>query len=418
MIQHLRVVPLLYLHPVRAFHALLDHGSGTTALLLAAAVLCMLWLPGPRPAAVYQPVAPAYSSAQDDADYDIPVATPMDRATAEGLRFLAPSGPAALAMLILVFIPIAIVIVARLDSLGTNGVVLRRDYMPVLATVVTAWAAAYLPAAILRWFFPTIALPIAAHVYFLVLSVIALRVILGTSAVRAATATMGACCASILVLSGSGVWSPMLYVLGSPCLIYMVYASVNFEIGMLSRGLSGRQSLKRNLEAAALNPRDADAHYQLGLIYAQRRSYAEAQASFEMAMSIDAEHAESRYELGRVFAAQNRFSEAVDQFQRAAAFDDKLASNEVWRELGLSYLRLGNTAEALAALEKYTDRRAYDPEGLVHYGNALKQAGKPAEAREQFQRAVVAVKTMPGHRRNRLARWQKEAQDGLARCSS
>jgi len=37
MLGHLRAVPLLYFRPVRAINALLDHGSGGTALLLAVA---------------------------------------------------------------------------------------------------------------------------------------------------------------------------------------------------------------------------------------------------------------------------------------------------------------------------------------------------------------------------------------------
>jgi tetratricopeptide (TPR) repeat protein len=176
---------------------------------------------------------------------------------------------------------------------------------------------------------------------------------------------------------------------------------------MLTRGLSGRQSLKRNLEASLLNPRDADAHYQLGLIYAQRRSYEEAQSRFKTALSIDSQNAESHYELGRVFAAQNRLSEAMAEFRQAACINDRLAWHEVWRELG---------ATAVVALEKYTERRPYDPEGLVYYGNALKLAGNPAEARLQYERAVEAVKTMPSNRRAKLNRWQRQAQDGLARC--
>jgi hypothetical protein len=77
-----------------------------------------------------------------------------------------------LAILILVFIPIAILVVARLDSLGGSGTILRRDYMAVLAVVGSVWAAAYLPAAFLHWIFlgaPLLGIAIAliAQLYFL-----------------------------------------------------------------------------------------------------------------------------------------------------------------------------------------------------------------------------------------------------------
>src|SRR5450755_5182733 len=86
----------------------------------------------------FQPAAAAHSVAlheeSDEDDPALPIAT-LDRSVAAGLRFLIPSGPAVLAILILVFIPIAILVVARLDSLGGSGTILRRDYMAVLAVV-------------------------------------------------------------------------------------------------------------------------------------------------------------------------------------------------------------------------------------------------------------------------------------------
>jgi Tfp pilus assembly protein PilF len=424
MLGHLRAVPLLYFRPVRAINALLDHGSGGAALLLAAAVMLLFWMQGATPVFGVQPAPVAHSAAvQEDSEEEgpAPATAILDRAIAAGLRFLIPSGPAVLAILILVFIPSAIMVVARIDSLGGSGTILRRDYMAVLAVVGSAWAAAYLPAAILHWIFlgsPPLGMAssLLAQLYFLFLTVMALRIILSTSAVRAATAASGACFVSVLALSLSGLWGPMPYMFTSPCLLYMLYSNASLELGMLTRGLSGRQSLKRNLEASLLNPRDADAHYQLGLIYAQRRSYEEAQSRFKTALSIDSQNAESHYELGRVFAAQNRLQEAVAEFRQAASIDDRLASHEVWRELGAACLRQGDAVAAVAALEKYTERRPYDPEGLVYYGNALKLAGNPAEARLQYERAVEAVKTMPSNRRAKLVRWQREAQDGLARC--
>src|ERR1700730_11724717 len=48
----------------------------------------------------------------------------------------------------LVFVPASIAIISVWDHLGSLGVVLRRDYSPLLVCILMCWAAANLPAAI------------------------------------------------------------------------------------------------------------------------------------------------------------------------------------------------------------------------------------------------------------------------------
>jgi len=69
--------------------------------------------------------------------------------------------------------------------------------------------------------------------------------------------------------------------------------------------------------------------------------------------------------------------------------------------------------EAAAALAKYTDRRAYDPEGLYWYGKTLLRLDRPAEARELFERCIEAVKTMPSNRRAQVRTWGSRAKAEL-----
>lgn len=420
MLEHWRAALQLYYRPVRALNALLDHGSGAAAILLALAVVVLFWTQGPAPPHAGRRMTPnASAQAAVDAEEEAPRPEPLERALGQAYRFVVPAGLAPFAMVLVVFIPTAIIVIAQWEALGSTGVILRRDYMPLVATVLTSWAAAYLPAAILRAVlmssipFAAFALPVAAHIYFLVLAAISVRVVMGASTGRAAAAVAAGWCASVLVLAGSGIWTPILYYLTSPWILYMLYRGTSFELGSLTSGLSGRQALKHSLEMAAINPRDADAQHQLGLLYLQRRNYTEAAARFRTAVAIDNSAAESYYELGRIMAIESRYDEALELLRRAAALDDKLSSSEVWREIGAVELRNGNAAAALTALQKYTDRREYDPAGLVYYGQALVQAKRAAEARPVFERAIEAVKTMPPHRRRQLRQWGREAENSL-----
>ena len=71
------------------------------------------------------------------------------------------------------------------------------------------------------------------------------------------------------------------YYLTSPFLLYYGYRFFQGDIRIIGSGLSSRQSLRRQLEVSKLNPRDWDAHLQIGLIQAQRRQFPEAEASFK-----------------------------------------------------------------------------------------------------------------------------------------
>ncbi len=65
--------------------------------------------------------------------------------------------------------------------------------------------------------------------------------------------------------------------------------------------------------------------------------------------------------------------------------------------------------EARAALEKYVERRPYDPEGLYWLGKSLAALGENAAARDCFEGCREAVKTAPGYRRRAVGHWGKLA---------
>jgi len=278
-----------------------------------------------------------------------------------------------------------------------------------------SWTAAYLPLAIaglagLSWVH-TLPVYLAANLYFAVLAALGVRTVFGagfTAAIGMTALGWGAAFLGgvVFLIAGS-----LLRFLMSPFLLYYAYLMLGSDVRSLGAGLRSRQHLRQQLEIATNNPRDADAHYQLGLIYQKRRNYTEAIARFTRAIEIDPSEADAHLQLGRIEREQGRFEDAIQHLRTAAALDDKLALSEVWRELGTAYFHASHFEEAAAALEKYTDRRSYDPEGLYWYGKALLRLNRPVEARELFERSIDAVKTMPSHRRAQVRKWS-----GLARA--
>ena len=197
--------------------------------------------------------------------------------------------------------------------------------------------------------------------------------------------------------------------LASPFVMYYLYRGIAPQLSGLGGGLQSRQRLKQGLENATLNPRDGDAHYQLGLIYAQRRQYEPAMERFLKAIEIDPNEPDAYYQLGRIAREQGRYAEAIERCREAARIDDKHSSSEVWREIGVASLLAGDIEGASLALARYLERRPYDPEGSCWYGRTMAKLGHCEEARDAFSQAIESVGTMPPARKRQVRTWEAEA---------
>jgi tetratricopeptide (TPR) repeat protein len=168
--------------------------------------------------------------------------------------------------------------------------------------------------------------------------------------------------------------------------------------------------MRQLLETSMVNPRDADARYQLGLIYQQRRDHQQAKKCFEEAIAIDKQEAEPHYQLGRVLRTQGNSAEALEHLKTAAAIDNKLSQSEVLRETGATLLDLGRDAEARDILREYTNRRGFDAEGCYWYGVALSRLGENQAAKEALQQSIESVRTAPSHLRRQASKWESAAR--------
>ncbi len=116
------------------------------------------------------------------------------------------------------------------------------------------------------------------------------------------------------------------------------------------------------------NPKDAEAHFLLGKIYAQRKMYPEMLTEFDTALSLNKKYA-SEIESTKNKHFRNLYNNAVEQFNGDKL--DKAAESlrtalviepndlEGWALLGKTYIRQKKSDDALAALEKTV---SLDPE--------------------------------------------------------
>src|SRR6185295_2168535 len=205
------------------------------------------------------------------------------------------------------------------------------------------------------------------------------------------------------------IFGPVLGFLTSPFLLYYLYTAFGRNAqsswGDLSASFRSRANFRRQLEAAAVNPHDAEPHYQLGLIYQQRRQTTQAVEEFKRAVAIDKTEADAHFQLGRIAREQGLLDEAMAYCETAARLNDKHSFSEVWREIGAIHLQSGRLEQAEQCLTKFVDRREYDPEGLYLLGETLMKRNRPAEAKEMFKRTIEAVQTLPPYRRGLMRKW-------------
>jgi tetratricopeptide (TPR) repeat protein len=204
----------------------------------------------------------------------------------------------------------------------------------------------------------------------------------------------------------------------SPLLLLLIFLLLRGYMGEFTRATRARAAFRQNLEAATLNPADASAHYNLGLIHQQRGELSQARERFARAIEIDPEELDAHYQLGRIARTEERLADAIKHFEQVVTRDQTHAQHEIWRETGATYLAAGQFADARDALERFLEHRQNDPEGLYLMGRAYAGLGHRREAASSMQACIEAVKTAPAYKYRTEKRWLNEAQQFLKTVTS
>jgi Flp pilus assembly protein TadD/uncharacterized membrane protein YidH (DUF202 family) len=352
----------------------------------------------------------------------------------------------------LVLVPVLTLVGNLFERRGSFRVVLTQEYGPVAATMFYVLIAANLWAIVIAAFFHYSGIQ-AAHVASTMQSAEQIRAMFGSSpqfdaiiaqqladpvaiseglfrfpklvlfcfwivlAVkeafrfnigRAIAVTFVSCLAVVIT---SPLWV-MLFstVLGSPFLLIMLFLLFRGFFSDFLGQHRAKAAFKRNLEIATLNPADASAHYNLGLIHQQRGELDEARQRFERAVQIDPEEIDAHYQLGRIARQQKRYGDAIKHFEPVVLNDPTHSQHEIWREVAATYVAAEQFADARDALERYLEHRPSDPEGLYLMGRAHAGLGHRREATNLMQACIEAVKTAPAYKYRTSKRWMNEAQ--------
>ena len=199
-------------------------------------------------------------------------------------------------------------------------------------------------------------------------------------------------------------------VLGSPFLLILLFILLRGYFVDIMGTHRAKAAFKQNLESATLNPADASAHYNLGLIHQSRGELDAARERFERALQIDEGEIDASYQLGRIARQQKRYADAISNFEHVVVRDPAHSLHEIWREVAATYIGAGQFEDARNALEQFLEHRPSDPEGLYLMGRAHAGLGHKREATNLMQACIDAVKTAPAYKYRASKRWLNEAQ--------
>jgi hypothetical protein len=426
---NLRLLLRLYFRPRAALSGIVDEASLLfgAASVLAVSLLFQAGTLGPAVGVLLSQIhggaatsSPAESGDLESLGYPESPEAELDPLAQFATSFLTSSAFATfgnVVALALLYVPGAVLVAGLLGRRSSFGVAMQRDYGPVAACAFLVWTASHLPFALIglglfvlpptgaaTWLFP-LGLWIGAALYFGVLMVVAFDVALGIG--------LPAAVGTALLAPAALLARPFLGFLASPFLLICAWLYLRGSLGDIQWSLGARRSFKRYLEAATLNPRDASAHYELGLIHQRRGQLQEAIGRFQRAVEIDPEECDAHYQLGRIARQQGRHEDAIRHFEAVVAQDEAHAHHEIWREVGATYVDAGDLAHARSFLERFVEKRPWDPEGLFLFGDALAELGEPDRAREHWERCVESARTAPDYRRGELEQWRRRAEQRL-----
>jgi len=430
-LDNLKLLFRLYVRPRSTMSMIVDEGSFLFGVVAVALITFGLTTTGSlagamADAAAYEDDLPtAGANTEPDAAHGKAVdSSPLVTAVLATSGHWSQLGTfSVVASLMLLYIPVLIFVMSLADRrTGSFGVALTRDYGSIGPCILIAFAAvellfgavwivgsALLPAVraenLLTALGILAAIGVAGMLYFISLAWAAVRTVYGAGGWEALLA------ATVPIFA-----MPLVGALGmfaSPFILYWLYLYTRNDITSIQWSMGARRAFKRHMEACTLNPRDAEAHLQLGLIHQHRRQYPEAIARFQKAIEIEPNEIDAHFQLGRIAREQGRHAEAIRHFEVVVARDPKYGRHEIWREVGGTYFDAGDLANARAMLERYVEKRPYDPEGLCLLGQTLKKLGDKDKARDVLRQCVDAAKTAPDYRRGELRRWRKRAEAEL-----
>jgi tetratricopeptide (TPR) repeat protein len=145
-------------------------------------------------------------------------------------------------------------------------------------------------------------------------------------------------------------------------------------------------------KAIELDPKDAKAWYNQGVVYAKQGQMDKAVTDFSRAIELGPKSVLAWYNRGNAYNELGQLDKAVADFSQAIDLDPKYAP--AWNNRGNAYNELGQPAKAIA---DYSRAIELDPKYVLAWYNrgvAYAKLGQPGQAVADFSKVIELV---PAH---------------------
>jgi tetratricopeptide (TPR) repeat protein len=171
-------------------------------------------------------------------------------------------------------------------------------------------------------------------------------------------------------------------------------------------------------DTAAKVPRNARAHYNLGvpLDVAGRRT--EAIASYRAAVAVDPNYASAHANLGNALTEQGDPAAAIPHLETAVRLQPAYANAQY--NFGNALLHTGRPADAIPRYQISLRIDPQQPKARNNLGIAFLQTGRPAEAVQEFFRALKLNPNFPDPHNNLAVAYSQLGRlaDAIAHCET
>ena len=316
----------------------------------------------------------------------------------------------------LVYIPAVILLASSISGDSLGFYIPREEYRAQLSALLPLWGFLLLISAPLQWLVPQFL--ILAGGFFAIsmglLTLLFLFTAYSVWAIRELNYLSGAAALGVFTLSW--ITLPIYYVLSAflfalPLFILVpviILATQRIRTHVNLRG--GERDFQHHLHTLTLNPQDADAHHQLGLIHLKRRNLDAAQRCFEAALKIDPADPDYHYFLGRVFELKGEWVRASECFEETYRINASYGLGDIFREVGKGYLQTDKYEKAIEFLKFFLETRGSDPEGRYWLAVALQKAGDSEGARVQVKTILEQARSNPRFFRKENREWVYRAR--------
>lgn len=136
-------------------------------------------------------------------------------------------------------------------------------------------------------------------------------------------------------------------------------------------------------EATRLNPKDEDAHYNLGLALTRLGRDEEAMQQYGEALRLLPDYAEAHNNLGNLLMRRDRNQEAIQHFEQAITIMPDYASAH--NNLGTALQKVGRANDALAHFREAVRLNPGYWQAHFNLGTSCLQKGLLSEAQSEFE---------------------------------